>query len=97
MRVEVFSVMRTYSSSPSRRCAFSIGTFLLLHRSLCQLECSSIRVNQAQFIGPAFSMVNDLGVPVLFNTGCHVLDRPPARDVPILSLAEDTIKEPCGA
>ena len=36
-RIEVFSVMRTYSSSPSRRCAFSIGLTLLLRRRLSEL------------------------------------------------------------
>ena len=93
MRVEVFSVMRTYSSSPSRRCAFSIGVALLLRRSLGQLECSSIRVDQAQLIGPAFPMMNDLGVSILFNKGCHMLDRPPAGDVPVLSVSEDAIQQ----
>src|SRR5579859_329461 len=96
MRVEVFSVMRTYSSSPSRRCAFSIGVPLLLQRSLCQLECSSIRVNQTQFICPAFSMMNDLGVAIFFNKGCHMLDRTPARDVPVLSVSEDAVQQSRG-
>src|SRR5438309_6961365 len=96
MRVEAFSVMRTYSSSPSLRCAFSISFALLLPRSFCQLECSSVRVDETQFICPAFSMMNDLGAAILFNKGCHMLDRPPAGDVPVLSVSEDAVQEPRG-
>jgi hypothetical protein len=41
-------------------------------------------------------MMNDLSVSILFNKGCHMLDRPPAGDVPVLSVSEDAIKQSCG-
>src|ERR1700677_3423605 len=97
MRVEAFSVMRTYSSSPSRRCAFSIGFALLLRRRLSELQRSPIGIDQIQLIGPPLSMVNDLGVPVLFHKRRYLLDRGPAGYVPVVSLAEDAIQQPCGA
>src|SRR5580692_11806882 len=95
MRVEVFSVMRTYSSSPSRRCAFSIAFVLLLSRRLSEFDCSAVGIDQAKLIGPAFPMMNDLGVSIFFNKGCHMLDRTPAGDVPVLSVSEDAVQQPC--
>src|ERR1700745_1625339 len=97
MRVEAFSVMRTYSSSPSRRCAFSMLFALLLHRSFSEFEHSAIGIGQAELVGPPFPVMNDLGVALLFNKGCHMLDRPQAGDVLVLSVSEDAIKQSCGA
>jgi hypothetical protein len=65
---------------------------LLLRRRLRKLEHSPIGIGQAEFIGPAFPMMNDLGIAILFNKGCHMLDRPPASDVPVLSLTEDAVE-----
>src|ERR1700684_2596606 len=96
MRVEAFSVMRTYSSSPSRRCAFSIGFALLLRRRLSELQRPPIGVDQVQLIGPPLAMVDDLGVSVLFHKCRHMLDRAPAGYVPVLALAEDAVQEPRG-
>src|SRR5579883_2327234 len=93
MRVEAFSVKRTYSSSPSRRCAFSIGFVLLLYGSLCQLERPPVGVYQAKLVGPALTMVDDLGVTFLFDEGRDVFDRSPAGDMPVASLAENAIEE----
>src|SRR5580658_2715531 len=93
MRVEVFSVMRTYSSSPSRRCAFSIAFVLLLRRRFSEFECSAVGIDQAKLIGPAFPMMNDLGVSIFFKKSRHMLDRPPAGDVPILSVSEDAVQQ----
>src|SRR5580698_2543975 len=39
-------------------------------------------------------MMNDLGVSILFNKGRHMLDAPPAGDVPVLSLSEDAVQQP---
>src|SRR5580698_10571630 len=97
MRVEAFSVMRTYSSSPSRRCAFSIGFALLLRRRLSELQRPPIGIDQVQFVGPPLSMVDNLGVSVLFHKRRDMLDRTPASDVPVLTLAEDAVQEPRGA
>src|ERR1035438_4682046 len=96
MRVEAFSVMRTYSSSPSRRCAFSIGFALLLRRRLSELQRPPIGVNQVQLIGPPFSVVDDLGVSVLLYKSRHMLDRAPPGYVPVVSLAEDAVQQPRG-
>src|SRR5580698_469594 len=96
MRVEAFSVMRTYSSSPSRRCAFSIGFALLLRRRLSKLQCPSIGIHQVQLIGPPLSVVNDLGVSVLFHKRRHMFDRAPAGDVATVSLPKDAIQQPGG-
>ena len=41
-------------------------------------------------------MMNDLGVSILFHKRRHMLDRPPAGDVPVLSLAEDAVQQPRG-
>src|SRR5271163_1287280 len=95
MRVEAFSVMRTYSSSPSRRCAFSIGFALLLRRCLSELQRPPIGIDQVQLIGPPLSVVDDLGISILFHERRHMLDRAPAGDVPVVSLAEDAVQEPC--
>src|SRR5580700_6574641 len=97
MRVEVFSVIRTYSSSPSRRCAFSIGFVLPLRWSFRELERPAIGVDQAEFIGPSFPMMNDLRVSIRFHKCRYVLDRTPASNVPVLSLAEDPVQEPRSA
>src|SRR5580692_9067130 len=96
MRFEAFSVMRTYSSSPSRRCAFSIGFALLLRRCLGELQRPPIGVDQVQLIRPPLSMVNDLGVSVLIHECRHMLDRAPAGYVPVVSLAEDAVQEARG-
>ena len=42
-------------------------------------------------------MMDDLGVSVLFNKRCDMLDRPPAGYVPVVSLAEDAIQQARGA
>src|SRR5450631_2559836 len=96
MRVEAFSVMRTYSSSPNRRCAFSIAFVLLLRRRLSEFQRPPIGVDQVQLIGPPLAMVDDLGVSVLFDEGRHMLDRAPAGYVPVVSLAEHAVQEPRG-
>src|ERR1035438_906735 len=96
MRVDAFSVKRTYSSSPNRRCAFSIGFVLLLRRRLSELQRPPIGVDKVQLIGPPLSMVNDLGVSVLFDKRRHMLDGAPAGNVPVVSLAEDAVKESRG-
>src|ERR1700677_4645593 len=96
MRVEAFSVKRTYSSSPNRRCAFSIGFVLLLRRCLGELQRPPIGVDKVQLIGPPLSVVNDLGVSVLFHERRDMLDRAPAGDVPVLALAEDAVQESRG-
>ena len=88
--------MRTYSSSPNRRCAFSIGFVLLLRRRLGELQRPPIGVDQVQLIGPPLSVVNDLGVSVLFHERRHMLDGAPAGYVPVVSLAEDAIQQPRG-
>src|SRR3954468_15981153 len=93
MRVEAFSVKRTYSSSPSLRWAFSIAFVSLFHRRLCQSERCPIRVDQAKFVCPSFAMVNHLGVTFLFDEGGDVLDRAPAGDMPVLPIAENTIEQ----
>src|SRR5580704_13447048 len=97
MRVEAFSVMRTYSSSPSRRCAFSIGFALLRRRRLGKFQRSSILVDQVQLIGPPLPVVDDLSVSVLFHERRDMLYRAPPGYVPVVSLAEHTVQEPCGA
>src|ERR1700736_2795634 len=96
MRVEVLSVMRTYSSSPSRRCAFSISFALLRSRRFSELQRPSIAMDQVQLIGPPLSVVDDLGVSVLLNKSCHVLHGAPACYVPVVSQAEHAIQEPSG-
>src|ERR1700679_398341 len=96
MRVEAFSVMRTSSSSPNRRCAFSIGFALLLRRRLGELQRPPIGIHQVQLIGPPLSMVDDLGVAVLFHKRRDMLDRAPAGYVPVVSLAEHAFQQPRG-
>src|ERR1700690_2696199 len=96
MRVEAFSVMRTYSSSPSRRCAFSIVFALLLRRRFSELQRPPIGVDQVQLIGPPLSMVDELGLSVLLNKSRHVLDRTPAGNVPVVALAEDAVQQTRG-
>src|SRR5450631_2708504 len=96
MRVEALSVKRTYSSSPNRRCAFSIGFVLLLRRCLGELQRPAIGVDQVQLIGPPLSVVNDLGVAVLFHERRHMLDGAPAGYVPVISLAEHAVQQPRG-
>ena len=54
-------------------------------------------IGQAKFVGPTFPMMNDLGISILFNEGCHMLDRQSAGDVPVLSLFENAIQQSCGA
>ena len=95
-RLDAFSVKRMYSSSPNRRCAFSIGFVLLLSRRLSEFQRPPIGVDQVQLIGPPLSMVNDLGVSVLFHERRHMLDRTPAGYVPVVSLAEDAVQQPRG-
>src|SRR5258708_36890518 len=97
MRVEAFSVMRAYSSSPNRRCAFSIGFALLFRRRLCELQRSSIGVDQVQFVGPPLPLVDDLGFSVMFHNRGHMLDRAPAGYVPAVSLTEEAVQQPRGA
>src|SRR5271166_49763 len=96
MRVEVFSVMRTYSSSPNRRCAFSIAFVLLLRRRLSEFQRPPIGVHEVQLIGPPLTVVDDLGVSVLFHERRHMLDGAPASNVPVVSLAEDAVQQPRG-
>src|SRR5581483_5733794 len=93
MRVEAFSVKRTYSSSPSRRCAFSIGLVLLFRWSLGQPERPPIRIDQPQLVGPALAMVHDLGVAFLFDEGRDVFHRSPAGNMPVASFSEDAIQQ----
>src|SRR5208337_1489447 len=85
--------MRWYSSSPNRRCAFCIGIFLLLDRSFGQFQRSSIGVDQPQFVGPPLAVMDNLVFLVVLNEGGDMFDRPPARNVPVVSLAEDAIQQ----
>src|SRR5208337_2774412 len=85
--------MRWYSSSPNRRCAFCIGIFLLPDRRFGQLQRSSVGVDQSQFVGPSLAVVDNLVFLVMLDEGGDMLDRPPARNVPVVSLSEDAIQQ----
>src|SRR5208337_1465082 len=89
--------MRWYSSSPSRRCAFCIGIFLLPDRRFGQLQRSSIGVNQPQLVGPPLAVMDNLVFLVMLNECGDILDRSPARNVTVVSLAEDAIQQTCRA
>jgi hypothetical protein len=91
MRVEAFSVIRRCSSSPSRRCAFSIDFALLLRRRLSEFQWPPIGVNKIQFIGPSLSVVDAFFASVLFHKRRQMLDRAPAGDVPVVALAEHAV------
>src|SRR5579859_989399 len=93
MRVEIFSVARWYSSSPSLRCAFCIGLSFRFRWRLRQLQGSTVGIDQPEFIGPSFPMVNNLGVAVIFDEGRYVFDRSPAGDMPFVAFAEHPIQE----
>ena len=66
---------------------------LPLRWSLHKLECPAIGVDQAEFVGPSFSMMNDLRLSIRFHKCRYVFDRSPAGDVPVVTLAEDPVQE----
>src|ERR1700692_2361402 len=93
MRVEIFSVARWYSSSPSLRCAFCIGPSFRVRWRLRQFQGPAVGIDQPQFIGPPFPMVNNLRIAVIFDEGRYVFDRSPAGDVSFVAVAKDTVQE----
>src|ERR1700733_1499513 len=93
MRVEIFSVMRWYSSSPSLRCAFCIGLSFRLCRRLGEHQGLPIGVDQPQLVRPPLAVMHDLSVSIDFNESGYMLDRSPACNVPLFALTEDAIQK----
>src|ERR1700733_14771995 len=93
MRVEILSVARWYSSSPSLRCAFCIGLSFWFRWRLRQFQGPAVGIDQPQFIGPPFPVVNNLCVAVIFYEGRDVFARAPAGDMPLVAVAEHPIQE----
>src|ERR1700679_905326 len=94
MRVFVLSVLRMYSSRPSRKCAFCILLLLLV---LGENLCSSVLVDQRQFIREALALMDFLEPVLLQLKGGDALHRAPACDMAIFVLSEDAIEQTCRA
>jgi hypothetical protein len=67
--------------------------FLLPDRRFSQFQRSSIGVYQSQFVCPPLTVMDNLVFLVVLDEGGDVLDRPPSRNVPGVSLAEDAIQQ----